>query len=318
MRPRVTVVIPTYNRGRLITRAIDSVLTQTYPNVDVVVIDDGSTDDTPAKLRAYEGDSRVRLVRVDHNLGVTGAKNAGLEALPSDADYLGILDSDDALEPSAIDALVRVFEQSDDRYSQVFGWCVDRDSGQLTGLMTHHEGPVTYDDALSGAFSGEFWQLADRRLLGDMRFDERAAGAESAVWWPLLRKREAWLIGDVVRCYDSSGADRVSVVTYTRESAIGRMWACHAGLAAVAEDMRDRYPRRYGDWLVELAKWSAFAGERRRALSAAREGIRYARSPRSMVMAGLVVLPPGLLRRLIGLRSKIRGEARLPGAKPAS
>lgn len=306
MRPPVTIIIPTYNRAPLVTRAIDSALGQTYPSLDVVVVDDGSTDETSDVLRRYVAEPRIRVVRLDRNLGVTAAKNAGLANVSSRAFYVGILDSDDTLVPSAIDTLVRVFEADEGRFSQVFGWCVDPATDGFTGRMPYREGPVTYEDALSGRFSGEFWQLASCRLLNGKRFDERAAGGESAVWWPLLKQREGWLVRDVVRMYDTSGGDRVSVMAYTRSAARGRMWACHAGLVAVADDLRERYPRRYGEWLIELAKWAALAGERAKAGAASREAMRYVRSPRSLLMATLVLLPTTLVRRTATLRSGIR------------
>lgn len=303
MRPQVTIVIPTFNRAALVSRAIDSALGQTYPSLDVIVVDDGSTDDTPNILRRYEAEPRLRVVRLDRNRGVGAAKNAGLENVSPLADYLGVLDSDDTLMPSAIDTLVRVFEAEEGRYSQVFGWCVDGATDELTGRMPYSEGPVTYEDALSGRFSGEFWQLASCRLLDGRRFDARAAGGESAVWWPLLKQREGWLVGEVVRTYDMSGSDRVSAMAYTPSAVRGRMWACHAGLAAVADDLRERYPRRYGELLIELAKWAALAGERARAGAASREAIRYVRSPRSLLMAVLVLLPTEVVRRIATLRT---------------
>jgi glycosyltransferase involved in cell wall biosynthesis len=302
----VTIIITTYNRARLVIRAIDSALGQTYPYLDVVVVDDGSTDETLDLLRRYDGEPRVRVVQLNHNLGVTAAKNAGLANVSPDSLYVGTLDSDDTLVPSAIGTLVRVFEAAEGHYSQVYGWCVDSATGEPTGRMPYREGPVTYDDALSGRFSGEFWQLASCRMLNGKRFDERAVGGESAVWWPLLKQREGWLVGDVVRNYDTSGSDRVSTIAYARSSARGRMWACHAGLAAVANDLRERYPQRYGDELIELAKWAALAGDRARAGAASREAMRYARSPRSLLMAALVLCPTEVVRRTAMWRSGLR------------
>jgi glycosyltransferase involved in cell wall biosynthesis len=83
-RPAVTIIVTTYDRARLVPRAIDSVLRQTYPNVDLVVVDDGSRDDTSEVLAQYDDDPRVRIVRHDRNRGVTAAKNTGLSGL-SDA-----------------------------------------------------------------------------------------------------------------------------------------------------------------------------------------------------------------------------------------
>ena len=91
MSERFSVIIPTYNRARLVCRAIDSALAQTHPDVEVIVIDDGSTDDTAECLAAYG--ERIRVIR-QPNAGVCAARNAGM-ALAS-GDFIAFLDSDDA------------------------------------------------------------------------------------------------------------------------------------------------------------------------------------------------------------------------------
>jgi glycosyltransferase involved in cell wall biosynthesis len=299
----------TFNRAALLPHAIDSVLHQTYPNLEVLVIDNGSRDGTTDVLRGYEGESRVRVIRHESNVGITGGRNTALSNLSADTAYVGILSDDDTLLPGAIETLVQVFEANEGRYSMVFGWSVDPLSGEPTGQMSYREGPVTYDDVLSGRFTGEFFQLVSRALLGDKRFDERALGAEFAIWWPLLRERDGWLVKEVVHQFDTSGDDRASRVSYAPLTAKGRMWAWHAGLAAVGDDLRQRYPRRYGENLIELAKWAALAGERRRAFAAARRAVRYAPSLRSIAMVALVVLPEPWIRSIANWRSRLRTPA---------
>lgn len=92
MDPLVSVVIPTFNRAHLIRRALDSVLAQTYKNLDIIVVDDASTDDTEVVIRSYE-DSRIRYVRLEHNRGGSAARNVGLRL--SKGEYIAFLDSDD-------------------------------------------------------------------------------------------------------------------------------------------------------------------------------------------------------------------------------
>jgi glycosyltransferase involved in cell wall biosynthesis len=88
--PLVSVIIPTYNRGALIGRAIDSVRAQTYPNIEIIVVDDGSTDDTQDRLRQY-GDG-VRVVSQE-NAGPAAARNKGIAQ--ARGEYIAFLDSDD-------------------------------------------------------------------------------------------------------------------------------------------------------------------------------------------------------------------------------
>jgi len=95
--PLVSVVIPTYNRAYCIERAIDSVLAQSNANVEAVVIDDGSKDQTDALMqRRYGNDPRVRYF-YQENTGISGARNAGLQRVRGD--YVALLDSDDDWAP---------------------------------------------------------------------------------------------------------------------------------------------------------------------------------------------------------------------------
>ncbi|WP_245589126.1 glycosyltransferase family 2 protein [Desulfatirhabdium butyrativorans] len=87
----VTVVIPTWNRARSVVEAIDSVLAQSAAPREILVVDDGSTDDTVAALENY-GDT-IRVLRLENNRGVSAARNRGIEAAAGR--YIAFLDSDD-------------------------------------------------------------------------------------------------------------------------------------------------------------------------------------------------------------------------------
>ena len=103
-RPTVSVVIPTYNRAGKVVRAIRSVLDQTYTDLEVIVVDDGSTDDTEAAVRGI-ADPRVRYVRQE-NQGACAARNHGT-ALCTGA-YMAFHDSDDVWRPEKLEKEMRV------------------------------------------------------------------------------------------------------------------------------------------------------------------------------------------------------------------
>ena len=107
--PLVSVIIPTYNRGWIIGEAVDSVLAQEYPNTELIVVDDGSTDATDAVLAAY-GD-RIRLLR-QKNRGVSAARNAGIRAAAGE--LIAFLDSDDLWLPAKLGRQVAFFQQHPD------------------------------------------------------------------------------------------------------------------------------------------------------------------------------------------------------------
>ncbi|MBP6630851.1 MAG: glycosyltransferase [Kofleriaceae bacterium] len=95
--PLVSVVIPTFNYGHLLPRALASVMAQTYPHREIIVVDNGSTDDTPAVLAGW-GD-QVRVVRTART-GVSAARNAGLAV--ARGEYLAPLDADDEWRPTKL------------------------------------------------------------------------------------------------------------------------------------------------------------------------------------------------------------------------
>jgi glycosyltransferase involved in cell wall biosynthesis len=96
--PLVSVIVPTYNYGHFIAEALDSVLAQDYPNTELLVLDDGSTDDTESVVDPYLRHG-VRYMRQE-NRGIGPAKNAGLAA--TSGPFVGFLDADDAWLPAKL------------------------------------------------------------------------------------------------------------------------------------------------------------------------------------------------------------------------
>jgi len=106
--PKVTVVIAVYNAERFIQQTLDSVFAQTMHEVDLIVVDDGSTDGTAAILSAI-GDRRLRVLH-QANGGVSAARNAGLAL--ARAPYIFFLDADDVLLPDALQRMVAILENN--------------------------------------------------------------------------------------------------------------------------------------------------------------------------------------------------------------
>lgn len=105
--PLVTVIIPSYNREKTIARAIESVLRQSYKNIELLVVDDGSTDGTVAIVLAYS-DSRIRLIRLPKNAGVSVARNRGFDE--AKGEFVAFQDSDDEWLPRKLERQLRLSE----------------------------------------------------------------------------------------------------------------------------------------------------------------------------------------------------------------
>lgn len=108
--PKVSVIIPTYNRSGLVKEAIGSVLAQTEPDLEVIVVDDGSTDDTRAVVETIP-DERVNYFRKD-NGGSASARNLGLSK--SKGEYVAFLDSDDLWPENYLEIMVSHLENNID------------------------------------------------------------------------------------------------------------------------------------------------------------------------------------------------------------
>ncbi|NSZ19122.1 glycosyltransferase family 2 protein [Agrobacterium vitis] len=111
--PDVTVVIAAYNTGETIERAIESALSQVNVTVEVVVVDDCSSDDTRERVAALT-DPRVRLIALERNKGPGGARNAAIDA--ARGRWIAVLDSDDTFKPMR---LFRMIERAEDEKAQV-------------------------------------------------------------------------------------------------------------------------------------------------------------------------------------------------------
>ena len=96
--PAISVIIPTYNRANSVGKAIQSVLDQTFKDLEIIVVDDGSTDDSAPVLAAF-GD-RIRLIQ-QANRGVSGARNTGVRA--ATGKWIAFLDSDDQWHSSKLE-----------------------------------------------------------------------------------------------------------------------------------------------------------------------------------------------------------------------
>ena len=132
----VSIIVPIFNTAPYVRRCLDSLLAQTYTDVEVLAVDDGSTDESPDICRVMaDGDARLRYFRIEHG-GVSAARNKGLSVMRGE--YVCFVDSDDWLEPDALETLVKTMENSS--ADVVFYNTLKEENGYLS-LRTEH--PLT-------------------------------------------------------------------------------------------------------------------------------------------------------------------------------
>lgn len=110
-KPKVSIILPTYNRAYILSKAINSVLNQTYKEFELIIVDDGSTDNTSALVESFH-DERILYLYTQINQGAAAARNYGIEH--ANYDYIAFEDSDDAWHPDKLEKQMSLM-QSDSR-----------------------------------------------------------------------------------------------------------------------------------------------------------------------------------------------------------
>jgi len=132
MNPKVSVIITTYNHIDFVRGALKSVLGQTYRDIEAIIIDDGSTDETKAVLAKYLSDDRVKYV-YQENQGLSAARNTGLKL--AQGQYIKFLDSDDWLYPQQIELQMRDLAQANDPLAMsMTNFCMMGPSGAIQDI----------------------------------------------------------------------------------------------------------------------------------------------------------------------------------------
>jgi len=165
----VSVIVPAYNAAATIDATLESVRGQSYRHLEVLVIDDGSTDDTAARVERHAAaDPRVRLLR-QPNAGVAAARNRGLRA--ASGAYVAPVDADDLWHPHKIERQVRMFEHGPPSLGLVYTWyaVIDAEGRVMRGTSPSLQGDVQLDLMRLGNFVGNASSALIRRELA-LRF----------------------------------------------------------------------------------------------------------------------------------------------------
>ncbi len=182
--PAISVIMPTRNRSELLSRAIASVFAQTYPDFELVVIDDGSSDDTTELLESIS-DRRLRPLRIDHS-GVGAARNAGLgEATGA---LIAYLDDDNLMHPGWLKSVAWAFEQRPETqvaYGAIVIDDVNRADEELPAAMPQAYLNPFDRERLGDDNLADISAIAHRAGLPEARFDE---GLVTMADWDLLAR----------------------------------------------------------------------------------------------------------------------------------
>jgi glycosyltransferase involved in cell wall biosynthesis len=137
---KVSVIIPTYNRAHIVGRSIESALCQTHRDLEILVVDDGSTDQTLDAVTPFLRYPQVRYLRNEINKGHQAARNTGIKN--SSGEYIAFLDSDDAWEPQKIELQLDAINKVGATCVAITGMWVITEDGSRTKYIKKYDGYV--------------------------------------------------------------------------------------------------------------------------------------------------------------------------------
>lgn len=285
--PRVSVIIPTYQRSQALRATVESVLSQSYGDWELILVDDGSRDDTPEVCRELaQRDARVRFV-AQANGGGAAARGHGLSL--ARGEYVAYLDHDDLWLPHKVERQVELLDRSPE-----LGWCYGRfelfqPGGEVLGDFhelydqTPWAGWIQDKLLLHQNFIGTYSIPLIRRELLLKVGPPRAEAGLSDDWDLFIRLAGVSPVGfidEVLMRYDSGNPESQS------RGDMERAYRCEASVVRMNRDAINRLPlaqrwslernvrRRWGKWLKDKALWAQRDGEltvaRRTYLQAAR------------------------------------------------
>ena len=208
MKPLVSVIIPNYNYARYVCEAIDSVLTQTYPNIEIIVVDDGSKDESKEILQSYGGKIKTIL---QQNQGVSAARNNGLTE--SKGEFIAFLDADDVWLPQKIEKQIERF-LSDDLLGLVHVGVedIDADGKHLSNHLDGLEGDISHEFLLFNravVLGGGSGIIIRRQILEEIGgFDTRlSTSADWDVFHQVSSRSKVGFIAEVLLKYRIHGSN---------------------------------------------------------------------------------------------------------------
>jgi GalNAc5-diNAcBac-PP-undecaprenol beta-1,3-glucosyltransferase len=286
----ITVAIATFNRCGLLGRAIQSVLVQSWPGIEIVVVDDASTDGTQDFVA--HNFPQVRYLRQEQNQGCGAARNRALQETTNS--YVLILDDDDMLLPESLALIAARLQAFPDLHRYPVVNFAHGNAGLCAPYMV-----ASLDDYLTGSLSGDFVPVICRELFlrDNLMYPLSRVGGEHILWWKIAEYYGIPTWADQVGSVNTDAPIRLTSV---------RSQICHARehaelqertLKEFAEILRSQFHDIYAKKLLGAATYRLLAGQRKEARSHLHTALLWQPSKSLVALWVLSFLPLSIVRK---------------------
>lgn len=241
MKPLISIIVPVYKVENLLPKCIESILAQTYDNLEVILVDDGSPDLCGKICDEYaKRDNRIKVIHQE-NAGLAGARNAGLDI--ANGEYFGFVDSDDHISPDMYEILLNSIMREEADIA-ICGRYMELENGELIPMFDYKEQKVFNNQEavrrflLSDGLDVAAWdKLYKKELWGDMRYPLYYVSEDVPVTSRLLAKAKK-----IVHCgkplyYYLQRAGSLSHSVFNSKS-----WGLYYFYKEVGLEMAERFP----------------------------------------------------------------------------
>jgi glycosyltransferase involved in cell wall biosynthesis len=211
VKPTVTVIISTYNRAHLVCRAIGSVLSQTFHDWELIVVDDASTDNTKEVFYGLQ-DSRIYFIRHEARRGGSAARNTGIRK--ARGEYIAFLDSDDEWLPTKLQKQLELFSRSPEQVGLIYTGAIQVYRTRIVKQPPSYKGTLYRKLLLENVVGGASTAMIRKSILTRVNgFDEELPSRQDVDLW--LRISKYYQIDFVPEClvkiYNCDDSERITL-----------------------------------------------------------------------------------------------------------
>jgi len=213
--PFISIIIPTYNRGWCINRAIESCLNQTYHNFEILITDDGSTDNTEEIVKNYKND-KIRYFKFEKNQGVIKARNNSI--VNSKGEWILLFDSDDELNPDCLKVFVeKINSLNSEKIKMIFSHFVNTATGKtkisqkFQQILKKQNNILSYQNFIcAGVAIGDPLPIVKKEVFDKVPHDTHVKRNMAVVWHQFFKISDVLVIDDYLGICHTEGNDRIT------------------------------------------------------------------------------------------------------------
>ncbi len=198
MNELVSIIMPSYNTAKFISETIYSVLTQTYTNWELIIVDDCSTDNTDEVAKPFLSDERIKYIKNEKNSGAAISRNRAL--CEAKGKWIAFLDSDDLWLPEKLEKQIEFMEKNDYRFSYTNYIEIDEES-KTNGKRVTGPKKITKYGMYNYCWMGCLTVMYDAETIGLIQIADIKKNNDYAMWLKVCKKADCYLLDEVLAKY---------------------------------------------------------------------------------------------------------------------